>query len=50
LKEGENYSMTYEWKIDSIIVYRLYNVAFSEDGLTAVAVSRDGDFLIIGFE
>jgi hypothetical protein len=38
------------WKNDSIIVDDLYNVAFSKDGLTAVAVSRDGDFLIIGFE
>jgi hypothetical protein len=42
--------MTYEWKIDSIIVNNLYNIAFSEDGLTAVAVSYDRDFLIIGFE
>jgi hypothetical protein len=38
------------WKNDSIIVDELYNVAFSEDGLTAVAVSEDGDFLIIVFE
>jgi hypothetical protein len=38
------------WKNDSIIANNLYNIAFSEDGLTAVAVRRDVDFLIIGFE